>query len=115
MAKVGVTARAVDLDAPHAVAGILLGRDALFVQRRPEAGPSGPGFELGVGAEQVGAAADALIRALALEVIKLTRKRALRPLFAGHGKLLGRELLLPLFLTLDDLLTHLFSFRRALF
>src|SRR5205823_1306255 len=103
VAEVGIAVRAVHLDAPHPVAAVLLGRDAFLAQRLPEARPARPGFELGVGAEEILTAADALVSALPLEVVVLPRESALRALLARHGELLRRELPLPLLLALDNL------------
>jgi pyridoxamine 5'-phosphate oxidase len=67
---------ALDLDAAHAVRRVFDHFQIVVVDGRVEAGPSGTGFEFRAGAEQFRVAADAVIRAVVVEV----------PVFSGEGR-----------------------------
>src|SRR5690606_20229431 len=106
VAEVGVVGGAEDLDAAHPVAEVLLRADGVAADRRPEAGPPRPGVVLGVGVEELVAAAGAAVDAVALEVPVLAGEGALGALLAADVVLLRRELPAPLFVGLDDLPGH---------
>src|SRR3989344_4362092 len=53
---------AMHLGEAHEKAAVILFTDILGFHRRVEAGPAGAGIELGVGAEQLGAATGAFVR-----------------------------------------------------
>src|SRR5690349_18681157 len=65
VAEVGVAGFADDLGAAHEEAVVGPQLDVLEVRRLGEAGPAGARVELGVGGEQLGAAADAAVHPLA--------------------------------------------------
>ena len=88
-----------DLGAPHEEAVVGAQLDVLEVGRLGEAGPAGAGVELGVGGEQLGAAADAAVHAVVLLVPVGAGEGALGAGLAGHLVLLGRQLLAPQVLT----------------
>src|SRR5690606_25291670 len=106
VSEVGVAGGAEDLDATHPVAEVLLGPDGVAADRCPEAGPPRPGVVLGVGVEELVAAAGAAVDAVALEVPVLAGGGALGALLAADVVLLRRELPAPLFVGLDDLPGH---------
>src|SRR5215207_6244709 len=95
VAEVGVAVLADDLGAAHEEAVVRPQLDVLEVGRLGEAGPAGAGVELGVGGEQLGAAADAAVHALRLLVPVGTGERPLGAGLAGDLELLGRQLLTP--------------------
>ena len=72
-----------------------------------KAGPSAPRFVLGVGGEEVGATADAIVYAVFLMGIELAREGPLRTLLPSNSVLLGRQPLLPLFFVLLDFIAHI--------
>src|SRR5690554_7117898 len=74
MPQVGIAAGAQHLDPVHAVAEVLGGGDRCFAHRRPVAGPTAAGVELGVGIEQGGIAADAVIDARSVLAVILAGK-----------------------------------------
>src|SRR5207237_8295712 len=70
--------------------------DILGVDRLVEARPASTGFELGVRAEQLGAAGGAGVGAVSLGVDVLAGERPLGPLPSQDVVLLGRQLGAPL-------------------
>src|SRR3954468_24516349 len=95
--------RAADLGAGHPVAVVRDELDAGGVGRLGEARPARARVELGVGAEQLRAAAGTDERAVGLGVEELARERALGGAVAQDLELVGVELLAPLLLGLGDL------------
>src|SRR5688572_16686568 len=63
VAKMGVAAAAQHLGAAHEVTIVLIGCDVLRRRGLPEARPTGTGIKLVIGAEQLHAAADAMVDA----------------------------------------------------
>ena len=104
-------AAAVDLGSAHEERAVLLGLDRLAVGWLEEARPPGARVELGVGAEQLLAAAGAAIHTLVLGVPVGAGEGPLGPLLAQHVVLLGRQLRPPVRLALGQLL-HCFSLPR---
>ena len=98
VAEVGVAGLADDLGAPHEQAVVGPQFDVLEVGRLGEARPAGARVELGVGGEELGAAADAAVHALRLLVDVGAGEGTLGARLAGHLVLLGRQLLTPLLL-----------------
>ena len=113
--EVRVAALAHDLDALHPEAHVALERQVLLGDGVPEARPSGPRVVLFVGAEELGAAADACVRTRVFLVVVLAGERPLGALLPSHVKLHVGELLAPLGGALVDLVAHghLPSRRRA--
>src|SRR5688572_32778208 len=85
-----------DFGAPHHEAMVVLGGDVFFRHRRPEARPAGAGVKLGIGAEQLVAAAGAAVHAFVVMVPILAGKSALGALLPADLKLLVGQLLAPL-------------------
>ena len=104
VAEVAAAALADDLGAAHEEAVVGPGLDRVVVHRVEEARPAGAGVELGVGAEQLCAAAATAVDAVLLVVPVGAGERALGALLAEDLVLLGRELRPPLRLGLLDLL-----------
>jgi hypothetical protein len=98
MTQMRTAGAAVDFGSPHKPAGIGLGLDRLAGERLKEARPSRPGIELGVRAEQGGAAANADIDTVLSFVYIFAGKWALSAMLARHMILFGGELLGPLLL-----------------
>ena len=96
VAEVGVAVLADDLGAAHEEAVVGAQLDVLEVGRLGEAGPAGAGVELGVGGEELGAAADAAVHAGGLLVDVGAGEGALGAGLAGDLVLLRRQLLAPL-------------------
>src|SRR5881394_2279232 len=94
--EMGVAVFADDLGPPHQQAVVRPQLDVLAVGRLGEAGPAGARVELGVGGEELGAAADAAVHPLALLVDVRSGEGALGAGLAGDLVLLGRELFAPL-------------------
>src|SRR5690606_16995029 len=91
MAKVAAAARAYDLGADHAVAGVADAADVRLVVGLEEAGPAGARIELGGGPEQRQSAQPAHVGALALVVQEYAAERALGAVLQQHVALLGRQ------------------------
>src|SRR5438270_7530509 len=106
VAQVAAAAAADDLGAGHPVARVGVGLDRFGEGRLGEARPPGARLELGVGAEQVGAAARAPVHPGVLAVDVLAGEGGLGALLAQDLVLLGRELLAPLVIAPGDLLGH---------
>jgi two-component system, NarL family, response regulator LiaR len=87
-----------DLGPLHEEAVVGAQLDVLEVGRLGEAGPAGAGVELGLGGEQLGAAADAAVHAGALLVHVGAAEGPLGAALAGHLELLRGQLLPPLLL-----------------
>ena len=102
-----VAAGAARLGAGHAVAGIGVLGNVLTVGGGEETWPSGPRIELGIGAEQQIATADAVIGAVVVLVPVLPGKSALGTGATRYLVLLRSELLLPLGVRLLDLVDNL--------
>ena len=98
MAQVRIALGAADFGAHHAVAHILEGADGLGVHPFPEAGPAGAGVEFAVRAEQLSAAADAAVGAIAFVIPIGTGEGPLGAALAGHAELLGSQLGAPVVL-----------------
>ena len=90
------TGGAGDLGADHPVARVDVRVDALERGGLDEARPAGAGVELGVGAEQLRAAAGTAVDAGHLRVGVGAGEGALGPLLAQHCVLLGGETGTPL-------------------
>src|SRR5574337_1615449 len=106
MAQVCLTPAATHLSPPHQGAGIFGCVNPLGRKRRPETGPAGPRVELGLGAEQFIAAANALVDPILFAVVVYTRKRPFSSLLSADIKLLRRKLRLPLLIGLRELVVH---------
>src|SRR5262249_49178518 len=106
VAEVRAAGRAMDLGAAHEQAAVFLGLDVFRRRRRPKVRPTRTRFELGVGAEELAAAAGAAVHPLVVMVPVFAGERALRPLFPKDAILLLRELLAPFLIGLHDLLRH---------
>src|SRR3954467_1081949 len=105
VAEVRAAVGAADLDALHAVRGVLDVLDRVgdrLVERRPAAA----GVELRVRLEEPGVAGLAGVDALGLGVGVLADEGTLRAGLAEHRVLLGRELLAPLLVGLLHLVCH---------
>src|SRR6266487_873321 len=89
--EVRVTFLAQYFYAFHAEAHVGLGRDILFRNWRPEARPSGPRFEFGIGAEQRITAADAPVDPLLVVVHVFPRESPFSPLLSSDLELLRRQ------------------------
>ena len=96
VSEVASAAAAQDLGPPHPEAAVLANLDVLRDGRLVEAGPAGAGIELGVGAEQLGATAGAVVHPVVLDVHVLARERPLGAVAAQDLVLVGREALPPL-------------------
>src|SRR3990172_7766268 len=106
VAQMGVASRAQRLRPFHEPTSVGLGAHVLRRDRVIEARPSRAGFELGLGPEQVGPAADAPVDPLLVVVPVHPGERPLGPLLPGNLELFGRKDLLPLLLRLIDFLGH---------
>src|ERR1700685_222469 len=80
--------------------------DLAFILRGEEAGPSASRVELGLGIEQLIAAADTEINALVMEIPVLAGKCPFGAFLARDFVLLGGQELFPFLVGLDDLLGH---------
>src|SRR5437588_2736545 len=89
-------APAQDLGPSHPEAAVLAQLDVLRHRRLVEARPAGPGLELRVRAEQLGAAGRAAVHAVVLDVDVFAGEGALGPVPAQDLVLLGRQPLAPL-------------------
>ena len=103
MTQMTPTATAHDLGAAHEQAVVRPKLDRLGDRGLIEAGPPGAGVELGVGAEQLAAAAGAPVEAAGVVVDVLTGERALGVSLAQHAVLHRGQLLAPLLVRLLDL------------
>src|SRR5215813_257705 len=97
---------AADFGAHHEEAAVFVELDVLPVGGLPETGPSGSGVELGVRAEQLGAAGRAVVGPVIVRVPVLACERALSALLAHDVVLLTAQLLPPLSLGLLNPRTH---------
>lgn len=79
--------RALDLDAAHAMAGIVDHLEIFLIDRRVEARPAGAGFKFRSRAEKFRIAADAVIGAVVVEIPIFACKRR-------FGAALTRDLIL---------------------
>src|SRR5262249_41299225 len=104
--QVGVAAAAGHLGPPHQPGVVLVRLDDAVGGRLPEAGPTGPGGDLGGGVEQRLPAADAAVDAGLLGRPVRAGEGALRALLPGDVVLLGGELPAPLLVRLGYLLAH---------
>ena len=91
VAEVAAATAAGDLGAPHPVRAVGLGGDGLRVGRRGEAGPAGPGVELGVRRKQLGAAAGAEIGGVVVGVPVGAREGPLGPLARAAPRTASRR------------------------
>src|SRR5215472_15469050 len=101
-----IASRAQHLGPLHEKRAVALGLDVLRRDRLIEARPSGARFELGVRAEQRVAAADAPVDSLLVILGVLVGERALGAGLARDLVLLGRQLLAPFLVGLDDFVFH---------
>src|SRR3990172_7713286 len=106
MAQVGVAFATENFGAPHEQAVVRLGFDLVLSNRGPEARPAGVRIELGVGAEQLVAAAGTAVNSLIVAIPILPGKRRLGALLAANVILRRRQLLFPFRIGLDDLFFH---------
>ncbi len=90
------------LDPVHAVAEIVVQLYVGAIRRLGEAGPAGPGLELRLRGEKLGAAPGATVRPVTLLVDVLAGERSLGPLVAEHLVLSRGQLLAPFAITLLD-------------
>ena len=95
MAKMGVALGAADLDAIHAELVFIAVFDHIFVDRLPEAGPTGPRFVFGFRIEQGRAAANATVDADVVAIPVFAGKSRLSAALAANFKLLGRQFFAP--------------------
>lgn len=91
MTKVAVAARAADLGALHAMAGVADRADVRGVERLEEARPAGARFELAVGAEQRQRAQAAGEYAISVLVEQAAAERAFGAMVDHHAAFVGRE------------------------
>src|SRR5690349_16230904 len=99
---------ACDLSARHPQTLISFFDDVLFLDRRPETRPAGPGIKLLRGTEYRQLASRTNESALVVDVIQRARESIFSSLVPQHVVLLRRKLALPLRITLN----HFFdSFR----
>src|ERR1700722_7310684 len=106
VAQVPAAAPADHFGAPHAVRGVGLGGHRALGDRRREAGPAGPGVELGLRREQLGAAAGTQIIGVLVGVPERAGKCPLGPLAPQDLVLLGRQRRAPLGVGLVHLIGH---------
>src|SRR5438477_3711950 len=90
------TAATDDLGPGHPQASVRTQLDVLSHRRLVEARPTGPGIELGIGAEQVCSAARAAVRAVLLDVPILPGECRLRAVVPQDVVLLRCQTLTPL-------------------
>src|SRR5581483_8745700 len=102
--EVRVAGRAAHLDPAHAVARVDLGLDRGVVRRLEEARPAGSRVELGVRAEQLGAAGAAAEDAVLLDEVEVAGPRRLGRRAAQDRVAVGVQLLPPLLVGLTNLL-----------
>src|SRR4051812_320705 len=110
--EVAAAVAADDLRAVHAPCVVGPQLDRLGDLGLGEARPAGAGVELGVGREQLGAAARAAVHAVLVVVPVAPREGAFGRTLAQHVVLLGRELLTPLLISLLDSRFHTRQFDR---
>src|SRR5258708_32508236 len=112
MAQVGITQSASHGRARHAESAVLDVLNVLLGYRLPETRPAGAGFKLGIGTEKRVAAADAAVETFVMRVPVFAGKSHLCIFMARDVKGIGRELLFPFAVTLDDLglVDHAFAF-----
>src|SRR6266487_962879 len=103
VAQMATAVAADDLGAAHEQAVVRPQLDRLGDRGLVEAGPPGARVELGVGAEQLAAAAGAAVEAVGVVVDVLTGERALGVSLAQHAVLQRGQLLAPLLVRLLDL------------
>ncbi len=118
VAQVSPAARAKRFRAAHEEAVVRLGRDVVLNDRLEEAGPARAGIELGLRAEEVQAAAGALVGPLFLIMFERARESPFRTFLPGDFVLLGRQDFSPFFVGLGDFFAHrefLSSARRGNF
>src|SRR5438128_7557397 len=106
MPEMPAAIRAHDLRAHHSECRIALLVDRLLARRRGEGRPAAAGVVLGLGAEELGAAAGTAVGAGLEHVVVFARERRFRPLFAEDAVLLGAELRTPLRVGLLDFRHH---------
>ena len=106
MTQMSAAVLAMNLDSAHAVAVVDFRLDIAVRHRRGKARPAGAGVELRGAVEQRLAAANAAVEAILMIVPVRASERALSTLFTGYVVLLGRELFLPVFVGLPNLLRH---------
>src|SRR5687767_11888709 len=110
MSEVRVASVALHFDPPHAVTAVGLGFDIIFINRRPEAWPSGSGIEFCIGTEKLVTATDALIDALLFVVVVFACESSFSSFLSRHLILFRSKLLLPFLVGFDYLLFHFCSF-----
>src|SRR5438067_10537580 len=93
-------------DRSHPVARVALGGDGAAVGRAREPRPAGAAVELGLGAEELGAAAGAEEAAGLVVVPERAGEGALGALLTENAVLLGRQLAAPLLVGLLYALVH---------
>src|SRR2546423_8195746 len=106
MPEMPTAIRAHDLGAHHPERRVALLVDRLVTRRRREGRPPAARVVLGLGAEELGAAACATVRPRLEQVVVFPRERGFRPLLAEDAVLLGAELRAPLRLGLLDFRHH---------
>src|SRR3989304_10248539 len=104
--EVGVALAAQHLVSSHAKAVISAGSHGFVRNCGPEARPPSTGVELGVRAEYIVAATDALVGPFLMQVPVLTCEGHFCPFLPGHIILIFTELLSPFFLGLHNLIGH---------
>src|SRR6266446_7530611 len=112
--EVGVAPAALHYRAPHAVAGVVFGLDCPFAGRSVETGPTGPRMKFGFGSKKGLAAADTFVGTGGFGVIIFAGEGRFSALLPRHKILILRELLLPGYVILTDLLFHGISFFLAI-
>src|SRR4051794_14877416 len=103
VAEVRVAGRAAHLDPAHPVGLVDLDLDRVLLGRLEEARPPGAGVELGLRAEELGAARPALEDAVLLHVVQVARPGRLGGRAPEDRVAVGVELLPPLLVCLADL------------
>ena len=106
VAEMAAARCAPHLGADHAVSDVAVQRHRVGLHRLPEAGPAGPGVELGVGGEQRRTAPRTPVGAVAVVVPVRAGERPLRAALAEDLVLLGSEALAPLRVGQLHLLGH---------
>ncbi len=106
MAEMSVAAAAKHFNAAHAVFVVFFGRDTFLANRLIKTRPTAAGFVLGVGAEQLLAAADARVRSRPLLRVVLSCKWRLRSALTRYAKLIVTQFRAPLGVALVNLFRH---------
>ena len=110
MAEVGVALAAARLDPHHPMAVVLFFGDPIFGQRLPKTGPTRTRLVLGVGTEQIVAAARAAVDPTLLVVTERAGEGPLGALLTGDMLLFLGQITPPFRVALGHFLSHDSSF-----